>query len=185
MCYMGTQHPAPSQKREQHAKFRPMSVVAKRLDLIRCSLVRRQASVHATLRYMGNQLPQKGHNPQFSPHVCCGKMAGWIKMPLGTEVGFCQGDIVLDGEPAPPPPKKGTAHPLFGPCLLEVGLGAGHVVLDGDPAPPRKGSQQHPTFRPTSVVAKRRPSQQLLSSCYHLVFYVYTLHQSYEKSLNL
>jgi len=29
-------------------------------------------------------------------------MAGWIKMPLGTEVGLCPGDIVLDGDPAPP-----------------------------------------------------------------------------------
>ena len=27
---------------------------------------------------------------------------GWIKMPLGTETGLGQGDIVLDGNPAPP-----------------------------------------------------------------------------------
>ena len=26
-------------------------------------------------------------------------MAGWIKMPLGTEVGLGPGDIVLDGGP--------------------------------------------------------------------------------------
>jgi len=26
--------------------------------------------------------------PQFSTHVCCGQTAGWIKMPLGTEVGL-------------------------------------------------------------------------------------------------
>jgi len=31
---------------------------------------------------------EKGHSPQFSVHVCCGQMAGWIKMPLGTEVGL-------------------------------------------------------------------------------------------------
>jgi len=31
-------------------------------------------------------------------------------MPLGTEVGLGPGDIVLDGDPAPPP--------IFGPCLL-------------------------------------------------------------------
>jgi len=128
----------------------------------------------------GASSPQKGHNPQFLPHVCCGKMAVYIKMPLGTEVGLCQGDIVLDGEPAPPPPKKTqhthfSAHVCYGQTAgwikmqlgTEVGLCAGHVVLDGDPALPRKGAQQHPTFRPTSVVAKRRPSQQLLSSCYH------------------
>jgi len=31
-------------------------------------------------------------------------------MPLGTEVGFGPGNIVLDRDPAPP--KKGTAPPL-------------------------------------------------------------------------
>jgi len=36
-------------------------------------------------------------------------MAGLIKMALGTEVGFGPGDIVLDGDPAPPPLKRGTA----------------------------------------------------------------------------
>ena len=34
-------------------------------------------------------------------------------MPLGTEVGLGPGDIVLDGDPTPPP-KKGTA-PNFRP----------------------------------------------------------------------
>jgi len=36
----------------------------------------------------------KGHSPQFLVHVCCGQMAGWIKIPLGTEVGFGLGHIV-------------------------------------------------------------------------------------------
>jgi len=46
-------------------------------------------------------------------------MAGWIKMPLGTEKGFGPGDILLDGDPAPPPPKKiqGTA-PNFRPMSI-------------------------------------------------------------------
>ena len=30
-------------------------------------------------------------------HVYCDRMAGWIRMPLGTEVGLVLGDIVLDG----------------------------------------------------------------------------------------
>jgi len=30
-------------------------------------------------------------------------------MSLGTEVGLVPGDIVLDGNPAPPPRKRGTA----------------------------------------------------------------------------
>ena len=52
---------------------------------------------------MGTQLlPQKGTVPQFSAHVCCDQTAGWIKMPLGTELGFGQGNIVLDGDPAAP-----------------------------------------------------------------------------------
>ena len=53
--------------------------------------------------------------PQFSAHICCGQMAGWIKMPLGMEVSLSPGDFVLDGDPAPPPHK---AAQIFGPCLL-------------------------------------------------------------------
>jgi len=45
--------------------------------------------------------PPKRHSPQFSAHICCGQMVGRIKMPLGMEVGFGQGDFVLDGDPAP------------------------------------------------------------------------------------
>jgi len=26
----------------------------------------------------------KGHSPQFSAYICCGQMARWIKMPLGS-----------------------------------------------------------------------------------------------------
>jgi len=41
-------------------------------------------------------LPEKkGTAPtQFSVHVYCGQTAGWIKMPLGTEVNLGPGDIV-------------------------------------------------------------------------------------------
>ena len=56
------------------------------------------------------QPPLKGHSPQFSAHICCGQMAGWIKMPLCTEVGFGPGDFVLDEDPAPLP-KKGAEPP--------------------------------------------------------------------------
>ena len=55
-------------------------------------------------------LPKKGHSsPHFLVRVYCGQMAGWIKMPLGTEVDLGAGHTVLDGDPAPP---------IFGPCLL-------------------------------------------------------------------
>jgi len=40
--------------------------------------------------------------------VYCGQTVGWIKMPLGTELGLGPaGDIALDGDPAPP--RKGAA----------------------------------------------------------------------------
>jgi len=37
-------------------------------------------------------------------------------MPRGTEVGIGRGDIVLDGDAAPP--QSGRARPILGPCLL-------------------------------------------------------------------
>jgi len=53
--------------------------------------------------------------------VYCGKMAGWIKMPLGTEVGIGPCDIVLDGDSAPPP-TEGTAAPSFRPISATAEL---------------------------------------------------------------
>ena len=53
--------------------------------------------------------------------VYYGQTVGWIKMKLGTEVGLGPGNIVLDGDPASPPPKKkeGRAHSqISDPCLL-------------------------------------------------------------------
>jgi len=63
--------------------------------------------------------PLKGHSPQFSANVHCGRTAGWTKMPLGMEVGPCPGDFMFDGDPATPI-EKGHTHPhsIFGPCLL-------------------------------------------------------------------
>ena len=52
-----------------------MSIVAKRLD---------------------------GAPTQLLAHVYCGQTAGWIKMPLGTEVNLGTGNVVLDGVAAPP-----------------------------------------------------------------------------------
>jgi len=42
----------------------------------------------------------------------CGPTVGWIKMPLGTEVGLSPGDVVLDRDPAPST-ERGTAVPHF------------------------------------------------------------------------
>jgi len=51
--------------------------------------------------------PKKGTTvPHFLADFYCGQTAGWIKMPLGMEVGPGPGDIVLHGDPAPP--RKGA-----------------------------------------------------------------------------
>jgi len=74
-------------------------------------------------------------------------------MPLGVEVGLAPGHIVLDGDPALPPQKRGhspqfsvyvycgrrTAGWIKMPLdITDVGLGPRHIVLDGDPAPPSR-----------------------------------------------
>jgi len=57
----------------------------------------------------GPNPPKGGTTPQFSANVYSGQTAGWIKMPLGKDVGLGPGDIVLDEDPAPQ--KRGTAPP--------------------------------------------------------------------------
>ena len=80
-------------------------------------------------------------------------------MPLGTEVGLGPDDIVLDGDPAPPSPKRGQSpFPNFRPCQtagwikvalgIEVGLGPAHIVLDGDTAPLPPKRDRAPNFGP-------------------------------------
>jgi len=76
-------------------------------------------------------------------------------MKLGTQVGLGPDHIVLDGDPAPPPPKGHSppfwAHICSGqmagwikmPLGREVGLGPSNIVLDGDLAPlTKKGADQ-------------------------------------------
>ena len=50
--------------------------------------------------------PQKGAEPSnFQPmSIVVKRLDGSCKMPLGTEVDLSPGHIVLDGDPAPPPP---------------------------------------------------------------------------------
>jgi len=50
--------------------------------------------------------PPRGTVLQISAHVCCGQMAGWIKMPLGKKVSLGPDHIVLHGDPTPP--RRGT-----------------------------------------------------------------------------
>jgi len=120
--------------------------------------------------------PQRGTTPQFSAHICCRQMAGWIKMQLGMEVGLGPGDFLLDGDPSPPP-KKGAEPPLFGPCLLwpngwmdQDGTWHGcrprsrlRCARCGLSSPPPKKRGQSPQL--PAIVAK-----QLYASGYHLVW---------------
>jgi len=100
--------------------------------------------------------PPKGHIPQFLAHICCGQMVGWIKMSRGVEVGLSPSHIVLDGHPAPPYQKMGTAPSQFSAHVCcgqtsvwikvllgtEVGLDPGSIVLYADRAPPPTGHSQ-------------------------------------------
>jgi len=101
---------------------------------------------------------QRGTAPQFSAYICCGQMAGWVKILLGVEVALGPSDFVLDGDPAPlpkrgqSPPPQFSAHVYCGQTAgwintalgTEVGLGPGHIVLDENPAPfPKNGGRAH------------------------------------------
>jgi len=111
--------------------------------------------------------PKEHSSPQSSAHICYDQMAGWIKMPLGREVGLSPGDFVLDGDPAPHSPKRGRA-PSFGSCLLwpngwmdQDGTWHGgrprsrpHCARWGPSCPSAKKGQS-PNFRPMSIVVKR------------------------------
>ena len=70
------------------------------------------------VRCAPSSLPM-GHSPQFSAHICCGQMAGWIKTPLGREVdlGPCKRHCVRRGL-GPLSPKKGAEPPNFRPVSI-------------------------------------------------------------------
>jgi len=102
---------------------------------------------------MGLSSPSpKGHSPQFLAHICCGQMAGWIKMPLGRELGLGPSNIVRQGTSSPPR-KRGQSPQFLAhiyccqmageikmPLGVKADLGPGHIVLHGDPAhhPPKR-----------------------------------------------
>ena len=119
-------------------KFRPMSIVAKRLDRSGWHLAWRLASAEGTLCSIETQPPpQKRQSPHFLAHVYCGQTAALIKVPLGTEVGLSADDIVTAGHPLP---KRGqppnfrpvycgqTAGRITMPLVMEVGLCPGHIL---------------------------------------------------------
>ena len=70
-------------KRDTAHNFRPMSVVARRLDGSRCQFMPLGREVEVGLVSGDIMLdedpaPPKVLSPQFSAHVCCGQTAEWI-----------------------------------------------------------------------------------------------------------
>jgi len=87
-------------------------------------------------------LPQRGTaSPQFSAHVCCGQMAAWIKMSLGTEVGLGLREIVFNVDPAAPRKRAHPPHPIL--AHVCCGQMAGWMK---DPALVRKLTSAHATL---------------------------------------
>jgi len=146
------------------------------------------ATTRVTCDNFGRTVASNGSLYATGPLSClsvtlmyCGQTAGWIKMPLGTEVSLGPGHIMLDGDPAPPPHRDIAAPPsLFGLCLLWPNgwmdqdttwyggrpLSRRYCVRWRPSSSPRKGAQQPPLFGPWLLLPSSRPSQQLLSSCY-------------------
>ena len=63
-------------------------------------------------RCHGGQLSPKRGAPPIFGRCLGGQRPGWIKMPLAREVRLGPGDILLDGDPAPPQ-RKGHRSPHF------------------------------------------------------------------------
>jgi len=113
---------------------------------------------------METHLPQKGGTaaPTFRP-MCCGQTAGWIKIPLGTEVGLSLSHVVLDGDPAPSQ-ERNTAIPI----LANVYCGCGETaVWIKMPFDTEVGIGPAPIFGPCLLWPNGCPSQLLLSTCYY------------------
>ena len=64
----------PKKGAEPPPNFRPIFIVAKRLDgCIKMPLGMEVGLGPGNIAQDGTQLPPKGHSPQFSAHVCCGQ----------------------------------------------------------------------------------------------------------------
>jgi len=92
------------------------------VTLVYCGQTFRQIKMKLSVQVGLGPAPstKRGQSPpsQFAAHFQCGQTAGCIKIPLGMEVGL----IMLDGDLAPPPRKKGHS-PQFS---AHVYCGYGH-----------------------------------------------------------
>ena len=139
----------------------------------------------------------------------CGQTAGWIKMPLGMDVGLGPGDFVLDGDPALPY-EKGHSSPYFrnlrahalpasvaiirGPCLLwsDGWMDQDEIWQTGWPRPRRHCVRRGPSFPspkghsptvfgPCLLWPNGRQSRLLLSTC---IFYYVIVHKVQQLNMN-
>jgi len=142
-------------------------IVAKRLDGSRWNLACRWPRPWPHCVRLGPRFPSpKGAQPPpiFGPCLLCPN--GWMDQDATWYGGRPRpGHIVLDGDPATSPPKRGHS-PQFSALVCcgqtsgwikmalgtMVGLISGNIVLDADPSPPPRGTA--PKFRPMSVVVK-------------------------------
>ena len=147
--------------------------MAKWLDGSRCHWVWKQPRPKRHCVRRGKQLPsQQGQSPYpiFGPSIVAKRLHGM-------EVGLVLGHIVLDGDAAPPVPKRAqspqfSAHVCCGqtagwikmPLGTKVGLRPGRIVLHGTQLPLAKGAQP-PIFGPCLLWPNGRLSQLLLSTC--------------------
>jgi len=85
--------------------------------------------------------------------VYCGQTVEWIKMKLGMRVGIDPGHIVLDGDPAPPPPKgQGRGLP-----------GSACQVSSWSVQPIGHSARTSQTDRPTDRQTDRRTDNGLIA----------------------
>jgi len=182
---MGTQLPLPK-KEHSPPNFRPMFIVAKRLDGSRWHMAWRPRPRPHCARWRPSSPTQKGaqRRPLFGS--CSLRPNGWsldgswIKLPLCTKVGLVSCNIVLDTDPAPA--RQGAHYPILGPCLLWPNgwmdqnatwfKGQGrprprpHCVT-WDPSPAKRGTA--PIIGPCLLWPNGRPSQLLLSTCLYII----------------
>jgi len=133
--------------------------------------------------------PKRRRSPQFSAHVYCGQMAGWIKIALGMEVGLGPAHIVLHGDTASLHNKGGRARPQFSahlycgqmagcikmPLGMKVRLSQCDFMLDGDPALyPKRGAAplnfRHMSMWPTAAWIKMPPGTEVGLDLREIVF---------------
>ena len=94
--------------------FRPMRIIAKRLDGSRSYLAwryRPQPRRPYGVRWGPSLSPKRGQSPLPNFwQISIVQTAGCTKMPLGMELGLSPADFVLDGDTAPSP-KRGRSPP--------------------------------------------------------------------------